>query len=382
MSNGFCPYVLYNIAQVAEGNAPGRKIQIAGMLQMLMCCQNSSASILNDAYQDGHIRPVQVKYRTRPLVSVVQDEDDCDVNALPAYSELTIPSLSHKQVTFFIPDATVYQYCIDASNTRSMGQPPTQVMNEVYDTFVEYANVLMKAMNQSVVTYMASRFGLNKSSNSSLTYININQNADTINLSNGIVQLMRDMQENEVCDNVCLVGGGIWSGYNMSLAAQCCNAAGMDLSRLAVPTFFFDKDSQTIWGTDQVGVFAPGSVKLLSRLKYEKAAFSGYKGSSFFTTVQFPAQDFANCNNECLNDLRFDVQMKYVDCPTTITVNGVNTSVERGWIVILSKEFALYVQPTTLYNAADSLSGTNGTWKYKITNTTYSGNAYGSYAGY
>jgi hypothetical protein len=229
---------------------------------------------------------------------------------------------------------------------------------------------------------MATQFGLNKGSNSSLTFLNINQNGDTLNLQNGVVQLLRDIQENEICGDLCVVGGGIWSGYDMSLAAQCCNAAGMDLSRIGIPRFFFDKNTQTTWGTNQIGVFAPGSVKFLSRLKYEKEAFSGQQGTSFFTTMRFPVNEFNNCNVECLNDLTFDVQFKFIDCPTTVTVNGANQTQGPGWQVIIGIDYALYVQPTNLYNASDPLALTNGTWKYVVGNSTYSGGAYGGYAGY
>jgi len=62
--------------------------------------------------------------------------------------------------------------------------------------------------------------------------------------------------------------------------------------------------------------------------------------------------------------------MKYIDCPTVVDVNGVPTTVNRGWQVILSKEFALWVQPasTNEYAAGDELYQTNGTLLYEISN--------------
>lgn len=384
MSNGFCPSLLYHIDQVAGPNSPGRKIQIAGFLQMLMCCQDSGASILNTAYQGGHY-PIStiVKYRKRPLTSLVQSTNDCDIDAQPVYSEFTVPALSHKQISFFLPDDLVYQYCQDASNLRSFpGRPPTQVMNEVWGLFVDHANTLLASLDSSLVSTMATKFGLNKSTNSTLSYLNVNQNGDTMTLQNGVIQLLRDLQENEVCGDVCMVGGGLWSGYDMSLVAQCCNAAGLNLGALGIPKFFFDKNTQTSWGTNQVGVFAPGSVKFLARPQFDKPAFTGYKGTSFFTNIAFPVGEFNGCNTDCLDQLRFDVQIKYIDCPGSYNVNGTPTALTRGYQVIIGIDYTLYTQPTDLWETTDPLFGNNGTWKYVITNSTYSGGAYAAYSGY
>jgi hypothetical protein len=64
-----------------------------------------------------------------------------------------------------------------------------------------------------------------------------------------------------------------------------------------------------------------------------------------------------------------DVQMKYIDCPTEITVGeGQPQTVNRGWQIILSKEYAMWVQPTDAYQASDPLEGTNGTLLYYIDN--------------
>ncbi len=141
----------------------------------------------------------------------------------------------------------------------------------------------------------------------------------------------------------------------------------MDFSRLGLPAFYFDKDSQDIWGTNQIGVFAPGSVKFISRNKYE-GPYAGYRGTSFFFTLQLPTNEFG-CAPDCLDQLRFDVQMKYIDCPTAVTINGSATTVNRGWQVIISKDYSLWVQPQTAYRVDDPLFQTNGVLRYVLTNT-------------
>lgn len=381
MALGFCPALLVNIEAVAESNAPSRKLHIAGFLAALFCCQNSSVNPVSSGLDGAHTRPLTVKYRQRPVLAHVQDEDDCDINRIPAYAEWTVPSVGHKQSSFYLDDNTIMNYCKDASAIRTTGQPPTSVMNEIYSLILEHANIVMRAVNRATIVAMATQFGANVTTGSANgKVINISKTADQYILDNGIVDLMRDFQENEICGDPCIIGGGLFAAWEQARAIACCNNAGLDMSKIGMPKFYFDKDTQQLWGNNTIGVLAPGSVKFIGRNKYQ-GAFAGQKGTSFFTTLPLPVQEFG-CNlDDCLRDLVFDLQLKYIDCPTVVTVNGVNTTVNRGWQVIISKEFALWVQPTNAYASGDELAGTNGTLKYFIGNQAYTGPSYGSAQG-
>lgn len=366
--NGFCPALLVNINDVAEGNAPGKKLQIAGFLASLFCAQNSSVSPVNSQFQNGHYRPLTVKYTKRPLLSDVTTTDDCSIDSIPGYSEWTIPNLAFKKHTFYVPDDTIQQYCIDASATQSVGKPPTTVMKEIYDRILESCNIVMKAINVDLVTQMATQFGVNVTTGESNgKIINVNSDGNKMILDNGIVDMLRDIQENEICGDPYLVGGGLWSAWNHAQLIACCSAAGLDYSKIGLPKFFFDKDTQNIWGTNTAALIAPGAVKLITRNNYIDG-FTGQRGNSFFTSFPMPVEEFG-CNlDDCLGDLVFDMQLKYIDCPTTIAVGGVNQTVDRGWMVIISKRYGLWVQPPNAYSPGDELYDTNGTLKYYLTN--------------
>lgn len=373
MALGFCPSLLLHINDIAGENAPGRKMHVAGFLAMLFCCQNSSVSPLNDAYEFGHQRPLAVTYRNRPVLSDVQDDDNCEINTQPGRLEWNLPGLLHRQTSFHISDDLIRNYCEDASRTRAVGLPPTQVMNEVYELIVEHANILMRAINVALVTQQATEFGVNTTTGSDAgKIINISRNGNDFVLDNGVVDMMQDVLENEICGEPCIVGGGIFSSYNQARALACCNAGGMDLSRAGVPNFYFDKDTQTIWGANSIGLFARGSVKFVSRNRNARS-FAGPKGTSFFTTLPLPVNEFG-CADDCLRDLVLDMQLRYNDCPVELEGGG---TLQRGWQVILSKDFSLWTQPTDAFQATDPLEGTNGTLKYFVSNTTYSGDAYG-----
>lgn len=378
---GYCPALLRTIREVAGQNDPSLKLHPTGFLSMLQCCQNSSVNPINDTNDEfGHTRPLTVSYSQRPTIDQVQEEDDCDINRIPVLAEWTLPTLTHMSHSYYVSDEQIRNYCEEMSRERAIGTPPTRMMQFHYDKFIETANVVMKAMNRRLVLLSATQFGLNVTIGSAAgKVINIERQGNQLILDNGIIDMMRDFQENEICGEPCIVGGGIFTAYNMQRASLCCNSAGVDLSRMGIPRFFFDKDTQDLWGENTIGAFAPGSVKLIDRLKY-KRSFSGPGGTSFFFTAPLPIAEFNGCADPC-QMTEFDVQMKYYDCPTVTTVNGVTTTVPRGWQVIVSKNFALWVQPRNGYAPGDPLNSTNGTLKYFITNecTTCdeASNAYG-----
>ena len=367
MANGYCPALLRTIASIAGENAPSKKIHVAGFLAMTLCCQNSSVSPINDGFgADGQQRTLTVSYTQRPILTQVQDEDDCDVNNIPTYSEWSLGAMNHKQYSFFVSDDTISRYCADFASSVGVGAPATRVMREHYDRILEGCNILLRAINRQLVTLAATQFGenVNTGSNAART-INIAQ-TPVLDLDAGILQLLQDFQDNQICGNPCIVGAGLISAWEKTLALACCNNAGLDFSRLGIPRIFYDTDTQSIWGANQFGAFAPGSVKFISRNKYV-GPYAGQKGTSLFFTLAMPVNEFG-CPADCLNDLVFDVQMKYIDCPTSVDVQDSAVVVNRGWQFIISKEFSLWVQPDTAYATTDPLDDTNGALRYVLTN--------------
>lgn len=370
MPNGYCPAIVTQIGAVAGGNAPGTHLAPAGFLKMLFCCQNSSVSPINANNENGHTRPMTVVYRKRPTVSLVRDTDTCDIDGIPNRDEWTIPGLLHREVSFFISDKEISKYCQEASAPAAIGGVrPTGFMQEHLRTYFDYAAILLQSVNTALVSLQSTKFGENLIDHSALgRVVNINRSGADFALDDGMVAFLAEIKENEICDTPCLVGGGLIERYDMARLLQCCTAAGINVAQLPFPQLFPDRDTQTLWGANSFGVFAKGSVKFLSADKYV-GDFAGEKGNSTFFNVAFPVQEFECADMaQCLRDLSIDVQVRYIDCPTEILVNGTPQTVNRGWQVILSKEFGLWTQPTTGYADGDPLEGTNGTLKYYATN--------------
>jgi len=375
---GYCTELLRSIADINANNS-AEKMRIAGFLAMLFCCANSTVSPVNDGNRsDGHRQDLRIKYRRRPTEDDVDSDDNCEINRIPAWEEWTIPALGFKKTSWFVSDDEIRKYCSEASQFRSVGGDTPQIMQDHYISFLEAANVLMSAINRDLVTQAAPKFGVNVTTGSSTgKVININRDGDKMILDNGIIEMMRDLQENEFCGTPCIVGGGLYSAWRMAIEAACCNSAGINLQQLGVPEFFFDKATQSIWGENTVGVFSPGSVKFLGFNKFV-GNFRGQRGTSFFSTVPMPVNAFGCNADACLRDLVFDFQMKFIDCPTTIAVgpDDTPTLVNRGWQFILSKEYALWTQPDDEYPEGDELEGTNGMLKYFLSNVSGDPSAY------
>lgn len=382
MANGYCPALLRHITDIAEGNASANKMHVAGFLAMTFCCQNSTVSPINDGNQsNGHQKGVTVKYRKRPTEADVSDTDTCEIDRIPAWLEWTIPTLGFKSTSWFQSDDEIRKYCDEASQYRAVGNGIPGIMNEHYGLLLEHANILLRAINKDLVTSAATEFGINVTTGSATgKVINIAREGDKYILDDGVVEMQRDFQENELCAAPCIVGGGLYSAYDIQVRRSGLNAAGVNMGNTGLPPFFYDKDTQAIWGQDTIGVFAPGSVKFLGFNQYV-GNFAGQRPNSFFATIPMPVDAFGCNADDCLKDLVFDLQMRYIDCPTEIEVGGVPTTVNRGWQFILSKRYALWVQPDNAYPTGDDLEGTNGTLKYFLTNNPDSGTGAYAYGG-
>jgi len=162
MANGYCPALLKTIESIAGENAPSRKLHVAGFLAMTFCCQNSMASPLQDASgPDGQQKTVTVSYTQRPVLSMVQDEDDCDINNLPTKSEWSLGPWRHKQSSFFISDDLIQRYCAEYAEMMRTGSPASPLQRQHYDEVLSHANIVLKAINRDLVTVAGTQFGIN-----------------------------------------------------------------------------------------------------------------------------------------------------------------------------------------------------------------------------
>jgi hypothetical protein len=370
MPNGFAPALLQHITAVG-GTNPSKRLAVLGMLAAVLSVQNGGAKI-SQHFEAGHQRDLLIKYRKRVLTTAVANTPGgCAVGNTPAYDELTMPALDYREYSLFVPDSLIRQYEQDASRMVAVpGSQPTSAMAEVYDMLMDGASAVLRSMNTALVTTLSTNFGQNVTTGLN-TARALSFSLGTTGMNDAMVQLLSDIRENELKDNVTIVGNGALSNYDLIRnIMNGNNTQGLSQSALSnlIPKVYYDKDTKSILGANQVAVIEEGAAQLITRNLYT-GNFAGKHGTSTFMTMALPVSEFGG-KVENLQNLLFDVQIKEIDCPGTMTINGVaNTAVTKGVLITISKYFKLFTMPTNMYAAGDPLANTNGILRYTMTAT-------------
>jgi hypothetical protein len=149
-------------------------------------------------------------------------------------------------------------------------------------------------------------------------------------------------------------------------ASKGMNQAGYNTTvEAAGVKFFFDQAAQTILGADQFVVVEPNTVQIVEYMQFTGFKAGQKPGSSIFGTLALPMQ----VGTEVL-PIEFDFQLKYVECPTSSIDQyyGTNITLQKGWVLILSKKCGLFQLPADSYSAIDPMVNVNGVFRYHATN--------------
>lgn len=381
MAQGFCPPLLRHIRTVTECNTPQAKITPVGFLRMLWenrpqldIINPDNALRLDDG--QGHIRDLVLKYLKRAVPGQIATADNCDIDIVQDYLEMTVATTNYRKVGLYVSDEDMARYCEEATRTVNLGGGPTRFMQEQLDRIIAAANGILGAMDTDLLTLQAANFGVNVVTGSNAaTTVNFSQDSTLNDYTTGMTKILQDASLNEFCGRLLIAGHGNFNAFDMQQLVACCAANGIDSSRWTGYQFYPDIYSQTIWGTNHIGVFSAGSVGLIELNRYDGWR-SGLKGASEFFTMPLPV-DCPECNGDMMT-MNFDVQAKYYDCPTLINVGCEGeTTIPRGWVITIGKSFGLFNIPADSYQDTDNeedcyddrLSGNNGTLRYVVTNT-------------
>ena len=117
------------------------------------------------------------------------------------------------------------------------------------------------------------------------------------------------------------------------------------------------------YGANAVAAFAKGTVGYIDIDRYV-AWKTGKFGTSWFTQIMLPVE--SGDGTKVMTN--FNLQIVEKDCPSE-QFDGYNeTTVDRGYQVIISKRFGLFQQPANSYQAGDRLVNNNGSLIYNFTN--------------
>lgn len=364
MAQGFAPYLLHHIKQVAGQSTPQYKMEVPGFLNLLMSQSRPSEVQLGMA--NGHKKTVRIKSKQRATKEMTDTSKSCDNVLVPIWQEQEIELSSTRQLAFHIPDETIAQYMEDASRTVSIGQPATPIMNEFYENILTHTSALLEAVNDDLLTIAAANIGVNRvtGSNASQT-ININKDSSINPLTDGFTKIITDFRRNGGSGRPQIVGAGLMLAAELQKSSLGTNQAGLNVPNLAQWDFFYDEQVETALGTNQIVAYEKDAIQLVEYMEY-----TGYKagvkpGGSTFGVITLPVM-----TNGVIRPVSFDFQLKYNDCAQEFTdaYYGTTMTLDKGYNLILSKQCGLFTIGSQAYRGTDVLKGNRGSYRFTLSN--------------
>lgn len=366
MANGFAPYILQHIKEIAKGATPQNKIELPGFTQSLVTA-HSRGVIKNDT-GFGQYRTVKVKKKQRYTTADTETEASCEVTNVQGYTETDVSVANYRQLAVHIEDEVIAGY--EAYANSPTGLIGASVSPEFIDEMMLAANALLGAVNSDLVTLAAAAVGRNRRTGlTTAATINIGKDTNVASLTDGVTQIKSDFRFNNMNGMPIVVGGGLMSNYMLQQASKSPAQNGIDTRiQAAMLDFYYDNDVANILDENNVLVYEKDAVQLVEYLKYRGPLKSGYKGTSWFGVAPLPVMVTTASGGLSLVPIEFDVQLKYNDCEAEFSVDGQDTVLQKGWNLIMSKNFGLLTITTGAYRSSDVLFGTRGSLLYDITN--------------
>lgn len=351
---GFAQATIKNLNLVAKQNDPQLKLTPTGFLRLLL--ENNAMVEINniEELRKGLKRDIKLRYLQRGLESEVTDTDDCETPIGADWKEHEIKNPLFSKIGIFISDDEFRQYEEEAIQTLSLGDAQTApLMRGFYELLLTKLIGLISKIDSNLIAAQATKWGANAAYNlaTSAQTLQLGKSAD---FNTGYVKLMEDAMVNEINDKLLLCGNGLITRYDIFHKLKTgTDSAGIGALPLNA---YYDPRTITGWGANHFGVFAKGTIGFVDWNRYV-GAFAGEKGSSVFFTLPVPVE-----LDGSLTSLVFDCQLKYIDCPEISSDNKVTQ--QRGWKLIVSKNYGLFNMPNDAFATSDVLHGVNGSFHY------------------
>lgn len=372
-ANGYARDLLLAASLVFKGSTPGVKVTPPAALRL--CLDASRPQILSSEIIEatGHVKDIKIKFRPRSRPGSSSDEYSCEADEMRAYQEASITSSLFRQKAIYFRYETIAKFTSEATVLRNAkGIPPRLggFFQEVWDTIASEANGFFSDIDIDIMTKLNLNWGVNQTNglNTAKT-VNFPLNGTNNDMSTGMTGIISDLAKNEMSNaNVSILGSGLIFNYyvqNFMKNAKSADQAGLNTAALDMPKLYHDLNAASVLGSNNFGVIDMQSLQFL-----DLNATQGFQvddfGTSVFFKMPYPIVD-SEGNTTVIN---LDVQVKFIDCPTTLTDSyGNSQSVGKGVVVFLRKPFDIYVPPGAMYTFGDRLFQNNGTLLYHATNS-------------
>jgi hypothetical protein len=371
MALGYCEAILMHQKFVMNQNAPETKVTASGFLAALLARgvqRTPDGDPFALASQTGHIRDLRLKSYQRTIPAEMKTDDNCEIDARPIYQEDVIDTVSTTKWTIQIDDETIAKYCDEASRTVAVGIAPSVMMQEHLAAIMAQMNGFIGHIDTQLLG--AVTWGVNQvTGNNNAVTVNFNDDTDANLFSEGWTKVLADYAQNEGFGTPIVVGSGLVNAAAIQarIPGLTANSSLNNAAAASAIDYFYDLYTGTAWGSNQFGVFQPGTLGLVTLDQFIgfRRAVKQPKGNSYFFNM--PINVALPGAETITNDLNIDFQFKYYDCPTTVTIGYEEVTIGRGWALTMIKNYALW-QPQNSFKTGDRLDGNNGSLRYTATN--------------
>lgn len=369
MADGKSLGILQHIREIAKQAAPQNKLEPVGALASLKLA-HSPGVIKNDSF-DGHFKTVKVKHKQRFNVAQTETSPSCDVTNTQPYIENTVSVANFRQIAIHIEDETIAAYDAYASQMVATGSSTaTPLMWEFWDSLMSAASALCEAVDQDLITLMTAALGFHRATgNANAVTVNFPLSTASNPLNGAANKLKSDFMYNNMKGTPIVIGGGLFHDWMLQQPAKGLDGAGLD-TRIQAGGFnmFVDYNLGTALSQpNDIIIYEKDAIQLVEYLKYQGFKAGPKPGASEFGVMPIPA----NNGMGGILPIAFDFQLKYNDCEEEFGyVDGEEgVMLQKGWNLILSKNFGLWTIPSNAYRSGDVLAGNRGSLRYRITNS-------------
>jgi len=365
MATGFAPYLLNDLKSVAGLATPHLKVDMHGFTKFLY--QGAGSRPVQTSTLAGHRKEVRFYYRQRNTKAQTDTSASCDNVLTPARLEATVSVNNTRQIAWHLSHDLLRDYMEEASARVNLpgSSPLTGVSAELLEIVYGGANGILKAMNDDLLGLIT--WGKNSvEGNNAATSVNLPKDKAVQPLTEGMPKILSDFNLNGLTGRPQIIGSGLMYNYMLTQPMVAVDESGFN-SKLAtaMADFWPDQDFNTVIGSNQFGVFENGALQLVEYL--EHLGFQGGRlANSTFGVLPIPTVD-PNGNSV---PVLFDFQLKEIDCPTTLTdaYSGQTATYEKGYSLILKKDFGLFQTPSDAFRHEDVQRSVTGALRYTATN--------------
>jgi len=332
---GICVEKLKDLMEI-EGDlhSPLLKRSPLGLVEFLNSPINTSGRDIIPIQEADKKKTVRIKYRSRDIESQVLESDDGSCSGdCNDFSEtlFDVENIAIRKIS--LKESEVAKIC------EGQGDFMLSVMGSAFDA-------LAQNVNKNLILNLISNFGINISNGLSTAKDLTVFPAATGNINARPLQVLKNdyVIANQMKGAPAIIGAGNMYDYWQTLAAGCCNDAGINMLEMQTKmgaSFWADTQFDSQMGTNHFAILEPTLTHFVVYNEYVGAREKNDNPFVVNTTLSDPR-----------TGINYDMKMMFDACTDE-------------WFIKLKLNWGVWFQPLDAYQVADPVYGTNGSLRYR-----------------